>query len=421
MARIVLIEDKPYKEPIPSLAIRLGIEPYDLMSCLSAADAYLCKRLSLNGSLHIERNRFSFERVAGIFPVCDQLEIEVVPKFMDGNEAWRADFLLLLARTKWGLLAERQMISTTRSKDRGISDALAMVFLSMFDSVSHVPIRTYRRKQIRQFEIEGDLFEESVVLPERDGFLQDVTEFTRQNIYNAVIVEVTRLLINSVTDFDLKSRLIRVATQLGGQSRLDAAPPRSVPSRFRGWQDLYSLCIDILDGYGIDYISQGEMLSPGFVVRTSDAWEEFLRQTLVAGLKDCRVAFQEKHPFARRDAAVMKVRPDYILRTPDGHALLVDAKYKSHDASVGTISNSDVYEGRAFMEATGIQRLVLLYPYGSPVGGGHFAEFQHVRDDGWDIYGVRVHPGLIASGGLSVFGEEIGQFMRGYLKDSVAQ
>ena len=41
MARIVLIEDKPYKEPIPSLAIRLGIEPYDLMSCLSAADAYL--------------------------------------------------------------------------------------------------------------------------------------------------------------------------------------------------------------------------------------------------------------------------------------------------------------------------------------------------------------------------------------------
>ena len=117
----------------------------------------------------------------------------------------------------------------------------------------------------------------------------------------------------------------------------------------------------------------------------------------------------------------MRVRPDYILRTPDGHALLVDAKYKSHDASVGTISNSDVYEGRAFMEATGIQRLVLLYPYGSPVGGGHFAEFQHVRDDGWDIYGVRVHPGLIASGGLSVFGEEIGQFMRGYLKDSVAQ
>lgn len=102
MARIVLIEDKPYKEPIPSLAIRLGIEPYDLMSCLSAADAYLCKRLSLNGSLHIERNRFSFERVAGIFPVCDQLEIEVVPKFMDGNEAWRADFLLLPCQDEVG-------------------------------------------------------------------------------------------------------------------------------------------------------------------------------------------------------------------------------------------------------------------------------------------------------------------------------
>lgn len=55
------------------------------------------------------------------------------------------------------------------------------------------------------------------------------------------------------------------------------------------------------------------------------------------------------------------------------------------------------------------------------LAAGILPEFQHVRDDGWDIYGVRVHPGLIASGGLSVFGEEIGQFMRGYLKDSVAQ
>lgn len=70
------------------------------------------------------------------------------------------------------------------------------------------------------------------------------------------------------------------------------------------------------------------------------------------------------------------------------------------------------------MEATGIQRLVLLYPYGSPVSGRHFAEFQHVRDDGWDIIGVRVHPGLIASGGLSVFGEEIGLFMRGYFENA---
>ena len=34
---------------------------------------------------------------------------------------------------------------------------------------------------------------------------------------------------------------------------------------------------------------------------------------------------------------------------------------------------------------------------------------------------MQFNPGLIASGGLSVFGEEIGQFMRGYLKDSVAQ
>ena len=54
------------------------------------------------------------------------------------------------------------------------------------------------------------------------------------------------------------------------------------------------------------------------------------------------------------------------------------------------------------------------------MSGGHFTEFQHVRDDGWDINGVRVHPELIASGGLSVFGEEIGRFMREYLRGGTA-
>ena len=87
-----------------------------------------------------------------------------------------------------------------------------------------------------------------------------------------------------------------------------------VPSRFRNWSDIYGPSIDILDGYGIDYVNQGEVMSPGFVVRTSDAWEEFIRQALVAGMKDCTVAFQEKHLFAKRDNSTVKVRSDYTVR-----------------------------------------------------------------------------------------------------------
>ncbi|MFR2030037.1 MAG: 5-methylcytosine restriction system specificity protein McrC [Collinsella sp.] len=139
--------------------------------------------------------------------------------------------------------------------------------------------------------------------------------------------------------------VLRAARQHLVPGRIAPTFPRDVPTRFRNWADLYGLSVDILDGYGIDYVNQSDVMSPGFVVRTSDAWEEFLRQALVAGLSDCRVSFQEKHPFAKRDKSTVRVRPDYVVRGANGGTLLVDAKYKYGDARSGTISNSDIYEG----------------------------------------------------------------------------
>lgn len=184
-----------------------------------------------------------------------------------------------------------------------------------------------------------------------------------------------------------------------------------VPSRFRNWSDIYGLSIDILDGYGIDYVNQGEVMSPGFVVRTSDAWEEFIRQALVAGMKSCTVAFQEKHPFAKRDNSTVKVRPDYTIRTADGRRLLVDAKYKYNDASGKSISNADIYEGWAFMEATSIHKLVLLYPYVGNDMSAPFERFQTVTDDDKLIVGVRVNPELVGFKGLKHFACALSDFV----------
>lgn len=394
------------------MARDLKIDAYELVSSLYAADAYLCKRLSIGTALHIERDRFTFGRVAGIFPVTEQLEIEVIPKFMTGNESWRADFLLLLARTRWGVLAERQMVSTAKSRDRAINDSLAMVFLTMFDKVSHVPIRTYKKKVLHQFEIEGELDEESILLPDNDGFVQTVTEFTKNNAYNSVIVEAAKVLARSTGDFDLRTRLNRAVFQLGPQAALPTSVPRVVPSRFRNWAELYGLSVDILDGYGIDYINQGEIMSPGFVVRTSDAWEEFIRRALVTGMSGCTVAFQEKHPFAKRDHSVVRVRPDYIVRATNGAALLVDAKYKYADANNKSISNADIYEGWAFMKATGIPRLILLYPYAGNDMGAPFEQFQRVADENKEIFGVRVNPEMVGFKGMAHFADALCAYVK---------
>lgn len=407
MKRVVLTEGSPCTESISSLSKELGVDKYQLQSSLYSADEYLSNRLSISRSLHINRDYFAFSKVAGIFPVTDQLEVEVVPKFMRGDEAWRSDFLLLLARTRWGMLAERQMVSTAKSRERGINDSLAIVFLTMFDRVAHVPIRTYRHRTLQQFEIEGDLDEETVLLPDKDGFVQTTTEFSRENDYNAIIVAAAQTLSQSVSDFDLRARLMRVVHSLGPQKALPTYIPRTVPSRFGNWSNLYRFSVDILDGYGIDYANQGDVMSSGFVVRTWDAWEEFIRQALVSGMKNCTVAFQEKHPFARRDRSTVKVKPDYVLRADDGRELLVDAKYKYNDAKGKSISNADIYEGWAFMEATSIYKLVLLYPYADRDMDAPFEQFQTVTDDKKMIVGIRVNPEMVGFDGAMHFAKEL--------------
>lgn len=411
MKRIELTEDSYYSETIPELAKELGIDRYELTSSLYATNAYLGKRLSISGPLRIERDRFAFGRIAGIFPISEQLEVEVVPKFLNGDEAWRSDFLLLLARTRWGVLVEKQMVNTAKSGKRSINDSLAMVFLTMFDEVSHVPIRTYQRQVLRQFGIEGDLDEETVLLPDKDGFIQTVTEFTRKNDYNAVIATAAQTLSQFVSDFDLRTRLTRAVFRLGPQESLPTSIPNMVPSRFRNWSDLYGLSVDILDGYDIDYTNQGEIRSPGFIVRTADAWEEFIRQALVSGMKGFSVAYQEKHPFAKRDNTMVKVRPDYTIRSNDGRALLVDAKYKYSDATKKTISNADIYEGWAFMEATGIHKLVLLYPYADSGMEGSFEQFQSVTDGDKLIIGVRISPEMAGLRGLTRFAKALSEYI----------
>lgn len=407
MKRIVITEGQLYSDAIDTLANELGIERYDLLDSLYTADAYLCKRLSISRSLRVERDHFSFDRVAGIFPVSDLFEVEVVPRFMTGSEDWRAEFLLLLARSRWGTIADGHSVKASRSVESGISDVMAMVYLAMFSKVAHVPIRAYKQRRINSFEIEGALDEETVFLPDKDGFSQTVTEFTRQNPYNAVIREAACQLSHSVEDFDLRARLLKAAFHLGVQGRLPSVYPRTVPSRFSNWSELYEISVGILEGYGVDYTNQGDMLSPAFVVRTANAWEEFLRRALLLGMKHCTVAFQEQHHFAVRDHSEVRVRPDYILRSSDGRRLLADAKYKFSDAKRGTISNADIYEGWAFMKATGITKLVLLYPYVNEEKPPYFEEFQRVHDDAHEILGVRVNPYLAGKGDLISFSNEL--------------
>ena len=411
MKRIIITEGQLHSDSIGTLANELGIDRDGLLKDLSAADAYLCKRLAIDRSLCVKGDRFSFDRVAGVFPVSDLFEIEIIPSFMAGNEDWRADLLLLLVHSRWGSIVDHYSVKTSRSVESGIGDVMAMVYLELFSKVAHVPIRTYRQRRINSFDIEGALDEETVFLPDKDGFSQTITEFSRRNPCNAVIRAAACQLSHSVEDFDLREQLLKVTFYLGVQGQLPPVCPRTVPSRFSNWSELYAVSVGILEGYGIDYTNQGDTLSPAFIVRTSNAWEEFLRRALLLGMKDCTIAYQEQQHFAVRDEGEVKVKPDYILRASDGRKLLVDAKYKCADAKVGTIGNADIYQSWAYMKAAGIRKLILLYPYVNEGMSACFEEFQHVHDDAYEVIGIRVSPFLAGKVDLAAFASELASYL----------
>lgn len=415
MERIILIEGQYYSESIPYLAMRLGVDSYSLFNSLYAAEENLGQRLSISGTLRVDRERFAFQKISGVFRLSENLEIEIVPKFMEGDETWRTEFLLLLAKTRWGAFFENRSVTASKGKELGINNLIATIFLSMFDKASHVPIRQYRRYLFQGFEIEGDLNEETVICPEIDGFTQHITEFSKSNVFNSVISYAAQVLCKFVTDFNLLEGLRQAISTLGVQSGLPSYLPKAIPSRFSNWSGLYDMSLDVINGYGVDVLDSGELLGSGFVIRTADAWEEFIRQSLVSGLKKCTVSFQEKFQFAIRNNSRVQVRPDYTVRSFDGGSVLADAKYKYADAKAKSISNADIYEGWAFMEAAGISRLILLYPYVDDDMEGSIEQFQCVTDGHKQILGFRVNPKLAGSDGIVFFSEELSKTIQPYV------
>ena len=59
------------------------------------------------------------------------------------------------------------------------------------------------------------------------------------------------------------------------------------------------------------------------------------------------------------------------------------------------------------MKATGIVKLVLLYPYVNEEKSSYFEEFQHVHDDVHEIIGIRVNPFLAGKDNLISFSNEL--------------
>ena len=313
--------------------------------------------------------KVQFQNFSGLLVLGDGLELEVAPKFLGNVNGWREDFFLLATLSHHGRLLDEEGLRATAQKNSDLATLIGRSLVEMYWRNHRRPLRSYRRLRQTDFAIEGDYDPEDLITPAEDGFIQQVTSFSRINPFNSVIRTAAAQLAPVVPDSETRARLDRVAEHLPRQRAPLRLKDRQVPSRARSWQPTYDLALDILRGLGGAY-DPNYMLAPGFVVRTWQVWEHLISIALRSGLGGKNVSFHAGHQLGVRTTgkqrSKLNVVPDVlasVLEATGVRKVIIDAKYKAHfERGTQSVSNADIYEALAFSRATCIQDVVLAYP-----------------------------------------------------------
>lgn len=368
MLRLVIKEGEAPGLHIAEVAKSLSVSESELFAMLRSSNEAILRKLNIKNAFWTDGEIFSFKSIAGLIQVSPNFELEIVPKFLSENDRWRSEFLFLLSSYRWSAFFPERQVKYGLSTESSISDVMASIFLSMFDEARHLPIRTYTRKVIDGFELEGELEEESIFFPAQDGFRQYETRLTKENPYNQVIASAARILQADSQNYELKKSLNKILSVLGPQIIVNRSTPRFVPPRYSKWERLFQFSLAIIEGRGVDYSDPEELAGPGYIVRTADAWEDFVYSVLCESLPPHSVSFKESFTLGSRIQTEtgkrrnLTVTPDYFVRSNTSFICAADAKYKFSNDGKLSVSNADVYECCAFMKASDSKQIVLIYP-----------------------------------------------------------
>lgn len=403
----------PSCEAVAALTAGTGRSPSDLARLCANASARLQGELKLQEPpLAIAGSSLTCNGVAGLVQVAPGLELEVAPKFLGFEWAgWKEDLYTLALLSEHGQLFVREDVQAVTTRSGDLVQLVARTFVREIETHRRWPLRVYRQREWRDFEIEGEVDVEDLRLPDADGFAQTAPVFDAANPYNTEIRRAAETLHGAVRDPGLQQRLARAAASLSPADRRRRASPR-VPSRHRRWQQVYELARHINGGGGAS-LDPGALSSPGFAVNTWRTWEQLVNLLLRLAFRGFSVHAQntavlgERRTGLGRRSAVL-VTPDNVIEPsplPDGGARLVaDAKYRSRVGRKNAIAAGDLYESLAFALAARSEVVVLIYPdvpYASPPELGRVQAFDMVEAHGISVVAVMVDVrGIGGQGGL---------------------
>ena len=356
--------------------------------------------------------------IAGIIRLGPRVEIEVIPKCFDSENAdWRNDFMVMAAVTKLGRILRREKISARfRTVHEDVLSLLAAAFLEEFERLGRVPIREYIRSSWMDLSIDGELDYGEFWQSHPDGFFQDGVRLTVDNQFMGVIGEAAHYLGTASADRGIGQRLCRLATAF--HSVVRGRISERVPGRYVRWQQLYDLAIAVRTGLGMQLSADGILRVPGFVLNTERGWEDLLAIALTAQGSDLRAVEKPASILGTRYPSMANVvtYPDLVLNPPAvAYPIIVDAKYKGTATSpLKRISSDDLYEALAFLEAQQSSVAVLVYPGGSSLAeetdAGMLMPFDEVTVGSRRVIGASVSTnGVGRTRGLESFGRRLGE------------
>lgn len=415
--RLSLVEYGSSVDLSNEIATVLGIDRTKVEILLADAGNRVAASLGLKyNPITFDRNGIRAIDFAGLVRLAPSIELEVAPKFLgldDTDATWREDFFFLSTLSRHGRLLANERLSASGGAPRDLSTLIARSFISMYEGRKRSPLRSYRKAIEADFYIDGDADPMDLVFPSSDGFNQEVIRFDRKNEWNANIMAAAKELLFEVSDPSTAGSLMRLIEDLSPQYSY-ANRSKAIPARYRAWQPLHELSIDILSGLGINY-KQGQAHAPGYVVSTWRIWEDLLAIAARIGFGQSSVISQkgfvlgERTKLTTNTASPLSVFPDCIVEAAEGRSrIILDSKYKGHvEKGQLRLAEADIYEALAFSKATRCDRVILAHP-ARPLGKvarlGGIAVFEIIRVDAVCIAGIQVESrGISKRGALKIF------------------
>ena len=354
-------------------------------------------------------DRFRFAGIAGVLALNAKIHIEIVPKFLsDSNNSWKDDFLFLAVLTNNGHLFEKQLHRASGSSN-DLYEIIARIWIEKFERNLRKIIKTYIKTSWIDFLLDGDTDEENILLPTSEGFLQSGLKLSRANRHNETLLRSCVVLLNKIKKPELVGRLTRAKTILENalHEPYSGRNKRINISRNNNWADLLRLADLLIKSKSLSYFNSGHALMPGFIVQTDKLWERLLLRTAKKALPEVAViksGYQIGQRIYRNDSTGNIIAtPDLSIYFDEG-IFLADAKYKvvadeQNTSRNAVISSSDFYESLAFMQSTGTNSLLLLYPQAGAVNANPFANQPVERITSGDKIIVAVSLGMIGIAG----------------------